>query len=76
MAELLLAAPDAARGHPHIVLTQVAATGHILAGRAGQAFKVLSTEVRKMPVAQHDQAWVRLLWFNALLSRRVSTPAR
>ncbi|MBL8344254.1 MAG: hypothetical protein JNN03_02360 [Rubrivivax sp.] len=76
IAELLLSAPEATKGHPHVVLTQVAATGHILAGRAGQAFKVLSTEVRRMPAAEHDQAWVRLLWFNALVPRRVAAPGR
>lgn len=76
LAEMLLAAPEAVRGHPHVVLTQMAATGHIVAGRIGPALKVLNTEVRKMPSAERDHPWVRLLWFNALAPRTASPPAQ
>jgi predicted membrane-bound spermidine synthase len=62
----LLAAPGDRSHHARVVLTQVAATGLILKGRRLDALRVLGAQVERLPAAERRQAWVRLLWYQAL----------
>ncbi|MBL8326058.1 MAG: hypothetical protein JNJ89_13990 [Rubrivivax sp.] len=64
----LLARPVVHARHARVVLTQVATTGLIVKGRRLDALRVLGSQVEMLPVAERKEAWVRLLWYQALSS--------
>ncbi|MBL8342182.1 MAG: hypothetical protein JNL30_11995 [Rubrivivax sp.] len=70
----LLAGPVAHAPHARIVLTQVATTGLIVKGRRLDALRVLGSQAEQLPAGERKEAWVRLLWYQAL-SPALAAPA-